>query len=467
MKMLGLREINDVIAAVSTPAGSGGISIVRMSGADSVKIADRVFRGKTPLSSKNTHTISYGQIVDPETDKTIDEALVSVMLAPHTYTTENIVEINCHGGMLVTGEILLLLCRMGARLAEPGEFTKRAFLNGRIDLSQAEAVIDIINSKTELQRMSGVERLSGGLKNKIKEIRESLLDLIALIEAQIDYPDEMADENVEDTLYENMDEISQKLKYYVDRADRGKIIRDGIKAVILGRPNVGKSSLMNRLLDEERAIVTDIPGTTRDTLEEFINVDGIPVKLIDTAGVRSTEDEVEKIGVEKSLTNMENADLVLLILDLSDKITAEDEELLRLIHEKEKKYLIILNKTDIEGEFDQKTVEKYCDSGNIIKISAKNDENFDLLFDKIKEMFITGEITKNDEILSGGSRHKEALARALMYVENGKNALQAGLPTDMAFIDLRDALDALGEITGDKADDEVINRIFENFCVGK
>ena len=457
----------DVIAAISTPSGNGGISIVRMSGKGSVEIADKVFKGKVPLSSKKTHTISYGKIIDPETENILDEVLVSVMLAPNTYTTEDIVEINCHGGMIVTRQILLLLYRMGARPAEAGEFTKRAFLNGRIDLSQTEAVIDIINSKTELQMLSGAKRLSGGLKERISEIRESLLDLIALIEAEIDYPDEMEDENVDETLFAHMEEIANELQYMHKHSSRGKIIRDGINAVILGKPNVGKSSLMNRLLDEERAIVTDIPGTTRDTLEEYIDMDGIPVKIVDTAGIRNTDDTVEKIGVERSFDYAKEADVILLIMDLSRELSEDDMKLLSFIHEEGKKAVVLLNKTDLEIKLDIEKIEEYFEKENIIKISARKDKNFDSIFGRVKEMFISGEITKNDEILSGGERHMEAIQRAYMFIENGKNAIFAGLPTDMAAIDLKDALDALGEITGDKADDEIVNRIFENFCVGK
>ena len=456
----------DIIAAISTPAGTGGISIVRVSGEGAVALADRIFRGG-PLSEKKSHTLTYGKITDPGTGRILDEVLVSVFLPPGTYTREEMVEINCHGGPVVTGEVLSLLLKYGARPAEPGEFTKRAFLNGRLDLSQAEAVIDLINAKTELQRAAGAARLSGGMKDKVSTLRNELLDLMALIEAEIDYPDEMADENVGSSVLDSAKSLLRDLDAFVARAGRGRIIREGISAVILGKPNVGKSSLLNRLLDEERAIVTDIPGTTRDTIEEYIDMDGIPLKLIDTAGVRETGDKAEQMGVERALAIAEGADLVLLTLDSGRPLDGDDKRILEFIKEKNKKAVVLINKWDLGLGFDESTLLEYCRAEDILRVSAKSDRDFEPLFQKIRELFLAGEVTVNDEILTGGVRQRAALERAAGAVSNAVSSLASGVPTDLAAIDLQTALDALGEITGDTASDDVIDRIFQNFCVGK
>lgn len=459
--------LDDAIAAISTPMGNGGIGIVRISGSGSVEIADSIFRaadGKK-ISEKKSHTITYGKIINPKNDEMIDEVLLMLMLAPRTYTCEDVVEINCHGGMHVASKVLEIVLNNGARLAEPGEFTKRAFLNGRIDLSQAEAVMDVIDSKTELSRRTAVNQLGGSVKEKVHELREEILDMIAGIEAAIDYPEH----DVEEETYSEMHERSQKLRYEINRliegADKGIIIREGIEAVILGKPNVGKSSLLNYLLMEERAIVTDIPGTTRDTVEEYMNLGGVPVKIIDTAGIRETGDTVEKIGVEKSKKCAENADIIFMMLDGSSSLEEEDLEILDFI--KDKKAVILVNKTDIDINIDVDTLCKYTDKENIIFVSVKANTGMEKLTERFKEMFLGGAIEAKESVLISNTRHKNMLVKAEEALAGAIVTIESGMPEDFISMDLQDALSALGEITGDSVDDEIIDRIFTRFCLGK
>lgn len=457
--------LDDVIAAISTPMGTGGIGIVRMSGAGCITLADEIFIGKKHLTEKASHTLSYGRITDGKNGEVIDEVLVSIMKAPHTYTREDIVEINCHGGALVTRRVLEALLKTGARLAEPGEFTKRSFLNGRIDLTQAEAVIDLIESKTELSRQAAVHQLEGRLKTAVREMREEILDMIASIEAVIDYPDY----DIEEETYGNMEQGAKKLLERMEQllagADRGKIIREGLQTVIVGKPNVGKSSLLNWLLEEERAIVTDIPGTTRDTVEEYLNIDGIPIKIVDTAGIRETGDIVERMGVEKSKTYAENADLVLMMLDGSRPLEAEDREILSFI--KEKKTIVLLNKTDLEQKLSLAELESYVPKGQILSISVKENQGFELLIDALKRMFLNGHTATAEDALLGNTRHKDALYRAKEAMAHCMETITLRMPEDFISMDLQDANRALGEITGDTSDEEIIDRIFTKFCLGK
>ena len=456
--------LDDVIAAISTPMGVGGIGIVRMTGTGCIEIADKIFIGKKKLTEKATHTLSYGKITDPD-GEIIDEVLVSVMKAPHTYTKEDIVEINCHGGSLVTRRVLEAVLKAGARIAEPGEFTKRSFLNGRIDLTQAEAVIDLIESKTELSRQAAVNQLEGRLKTAVREMRDEILDMIASIEAVIDYPDY----DIEDETYSNMEKGASKLLETMDKllegADRGKIIRDGLQTVIVGKPNVGKSSLLNWLLEEDRAIVTDIPGTTRDTVEEYLNIDGIPIKIVDTAGIRETGDVVERMGVEKSKAYAENADLVIMMLDGSRPLEAEDKEILSFI--KDKKTIVLLNNVDLEQRLSLEELEEYIPEEQILFISVKKNKGFDALIDALKNMFLDGHAASADDALLGNTRHKDALYRAKEAMEHCMETITMRMPEDFISLDLQDANRALGEITGDTSDDEIIDRIFTKFCLGK
>ena len=459
--------LDDTIAAISTPIGSGGIGIVRISGERAVETADKIFMsadGKK-LSEKKSHTITYGHAVDPATGETVDEVLASLMLSPRTYTREDIVEINCHGGMLVTNRVLELALNNGARLAEPGEFTKRAFLNGRIDLSQAEAVMDIIDSKTELSRKTALNQLGGSVREKVHELREEILDMTAAIEAAIDYPEH----DVEEETYSQMRERAVKLKNEIDRlvekADMGRIIREGVEAVILGRPNVGKSSLLNLLLMEERAIVTDIPGTTRDTVEEYMNLGGIPVKIVDTAGIRDTGDAVEKIGVEKSRKCAENADIIFMMLDASQSLTQEDRDILESI--RGRKAIIIVNKTDIDNVLDAGELSTYTDKENIIFASVKEERGLERLTERFREMFLGGDIEVRESVLISNARHKNMLQKAGEALDRAVATIDSRMPEDFISMDLQDALTALGEITGDSVDDEIIDRIFTRFCLGK
>ena len=457
--------LDDVIAAISTPMGVGGIGIVRMSGEGCIEMADAIFIGKKKLSEKATHTLSYGKITDGKDGEVIDEVLVSVMKAPHTYTKEDIVEINCHGGSLVTRRVLEAVLKTGARLAEPGEFTKRGFLNGRIDLTQAEAVIDLIHSKTELSRQAAVNQLEGRLKTAVREMREEILDMIASIEAVIDYPDY----DIEDETYSNMEKSAQKIldrmEKLLEGADRGKIIRDGLQTVIIGKPNVGKSSLLNWLLEEDRAIVTDIPGTTRDTVEEYLNIDGIPIKIVDTAGIRETGDVVERMGVEKSKAYAENADLVIMMLDGSRPLEEEDREILSFI--KDKKTIVLLNKIDLEQKLSLEELEDFVSKEQIISISVKKNQGFERLIDGLKNMFLDGHEATADDALLGNTRHKDALYRAKEAMEHCMETIMTRMPEDFISMDLQDANRALGEITGDTSDEEIIDRIFTKFCLGK
>lgn len=459
--------ISDTIVGISTAAGSGGVGIIRVSGDTALEVVDQVFVSKKNkfLKELSSHRIYYGHIKDPEEDLIIDEVLVMLMKAPHTYTREDVVEINCHGGMIVIQNILQLLLRYGARLAEPGEFTKRAFLNGRIDLSQAEAVMDIINSKTELALKTSVGQLEGSLTNKISSLRQQLIEMIAHIEASIDYPEYDMEHLTEEKIDKDSRQLMESIDILLRTADSGKIIKEGIVTVIVGKPNVGKSSFMNALLKEQRAIVTEIPGTTRDVLEEFINIDGIPLRIFDTAGIRQTEDIVEQIGVEKSKEYVDKADLAILVLDLSSKLTDEDLSIMELI--KDKKTIIVFNKSDLPRQLDFETVKSKLHHASYVEISAKEEIGLDDFSTLLKDMFLMGNIDVNENTYITNVRHKDALLKAKESLMNVLDSIAAGMPEDCFAIDLKNCYEYLGEITGDSVSDSIIDQIFSQFCLGK
>lgn len=457
--------LDDTIAAISTPIGQGGIGIVRLSGIGAIETADRIFRSRTKLCKKESHTISYGVLINPETGEKIDEVLVSLMRAPKSYTKEDVVEINCHGGLVVTQKTLELCLQYGARLAEAGEFTKRAFLNGRIDLSQAEAVIDLIQAKTDLSCQAAANQLGGNLKQKVADLRQEILDMVASIEAAIDYPEHDIEEETYSSIFIGCKKVLDEIKTLLSSAQKGKILREGIEVVILGRPNVGKSSLLNKLLDEERAIVTSVAGTTRDTVEEYINIGGVPVKIVDTAGIRDTEDMVERIGVEKSKKYALEADLILLMLDASQPLEAEDKEILEFIQKK--KALILLNKTDLKQKITEKELEPYLNKEMILPLSVLENRGLQALTEKLKELFFEGELEISDQILIGNVRHKNALLNAENSLKQALTTIETRMPEDFISMDLQETMRFLGEISGDTVDEEIIDRIFTKFCLGK
>jgi len=452
------------IAAISTPAGNGGIGIIRISGYKSFEIIKNIFKTKNELEIK-THSICFGHIINPKTNEIIDEVLVSFFKGPNSYTKEDIVEINCHGGMVVINNILNIVLENGADIAEPGEFTKRAFLNGRIDLSQAEAVIDIINSKTSKEAKASVSQLEGNLSRKLSSVREKIMNLLVDIEASIDYPEYDIEEVTNTKSICELNEIYEDLSRLEKSFENGKILKDGINTVILGRPNSGKSSLLNALLREERAIVTEIEGTTRDTIEEYINIQGVPLKIIDTAGIRETEDVVEKIGVDKAKKIAEDADLIIAIFDSSKELAKEDEEILEFI--KNKKALILLNKTDLHNNVLANNNKIKELNKDVLEISALNLTGIEELEEKILEMFNLNEIEIGSDILITNSRHKNLISKAIKNVEEAKKTIINNMPVDIIAINIKEVLESIGEITGDNVSEDLIKSIFSKFCLGK
>lgn len=450
------------IAAISTAPGIGGIGIVRMSGEKSFGILDKFFIPKNKSKEIKGYTIKYGVIVD-DNKNVIDEVLVSYFKAPKSYTTENMCEINTHGGSVIINKILDICLRNGAELAEPGEFTKRAFLNGRIDLTQAEAVIDIINAKTDKEAKVSIGQLEGNLSKKILEIRKDILSIMSDIEANIDYPEYDIEETSTQKVFEFLDKIDNKLEVLEKSFDNGKILRDGIIASIIGRPNVGKSSLLNLILNEERAIVTDVEGTTRDTIEEFISVDGVPIKIIDTAGIRNTEDTVEKIGVEKAIEIAKKSDVVIAIFDISKDLNEEDFKILDLLEEKNA--IIILNKTDLKEKIHIESIKKL--DKPIVRMSAKNAEGLDELYREISKLFKLKDIANGGEIIVSNNRHKYLINKARKNVEICRDTVNKNLPIDIISTYIKQILEDLGEITGDVATEDILNEIFSKFCLGK
>lgn len=458
----------DTIAAISTPPGEGAIGIVRLSGPDSLEIADRVFKSPSgkKLKDVRSHTIHYGHIIDPRENKTIEEVMVSVMRAPKTFTREDVVEINCHGGFLSVNRVLELLLSMGARLAEPGEFTKRAFLNGRIDLSQAEATMDLIRAKTDKAMNNALGQLEGRLSRKVKKLRQELVEILAHVEVNIDYPEYDDVEEMTHTLFkEKAEYVKKEIEKLLETAKQGKILREGIKTAIIGRPNVGKSSLLNSFVQENKAIVTDIPGTTRDILEEYVNVRGVPLKLIDTAGIRETEDVVEKIGVERSRKVLREADLILLLLNNNEELTDEDRQLFASV--KNMDVIVVINKIDLEQKLDMSEVERLADGRKIVPVSVKEDQGIEELEKTIADMFISGQIEGDDLTYVSNARHIGLLNRALQSVCDGLEGIENGIPVDIVQIDMTKAWELLGEITGEIVHDELIDTLFSQFCLGK
>ncbi len=452
------------IAAISTSTmSSGGISIVRMSGKDAIETADKIFVSKNgkKLSEVSSHTVHYGNIVD-EDGNIIDEVLVIVMRAPNTYTREDVVEIDCHGGILVTRKVLEAAIKAGAKPAEPGEFTKRAFLNGRIDLSQAEAVIDVINSKNEYALKSSVSQLDGKLSAKIKEIREIILNHVAYIEAALDDPEHISLDNYVNNIEKDVDNCVDNVYKLLKTSDNGRIMRDGIRTVILGKTNAGKSSLLNALAKEERAIVTDIEGTTRDVLEEQVNLGGVTLNLIDTAGIRKTDDYVESIGVEKAKKYAQDADLVIFVVDSSRPLDKNDDDIISLIQDKN--VIVLLNKSDMEQVVKPEDLKNKF---SMVSISAKNETGLDKLEHAIKDMFFNGEISFNEEIYITNVRHKTLLQEALDSLNMVKEGINQGMSEDFLTIDLMTAYEKLGMIIGEEVEDDLADRIFSKFCMGK
>ena len=453
------------IVSISTAPGIGGIGIIRMSGEKSFEVLDKIFvaKNKQNIDEIKGYTIKYGNIV--EDGHIIDEVLVSYFKAPRSYTTENMCEINSHGGTVIVRKILELCLKNGAELAEPGEFTKRAFLNGRIDLAQAESVIDVINAKSDKEAKSGIKQLEGFLSKEIKEIKQEIMDVLVNIEVTIDYPEYDTPEVQQEELSGMLQSVGQRLIKLEKSFDNGKIIKEGIKTAIIGKPNAGKSSLLNAILKEDRAIVTDIAGTTRDTIEEFVTINGIPLKLIDTAGIREASDKVEKIGVEKSIKLAEEADLVIAIFDSSKELTAEDIEILKLIENK--KSIILLNKNDLNPVISENDEKLKKASKNILKISALNKTGIDELYEKISELFNLNEINLDNDILITNVRHKNIISKSLENVKKANEALNMNMPIDIITIYIKEILEDLGEITGEVVTEDIINEIFSKFCLGK
>ena len=474
----------DTIAAISTGMTNSGIGIVRLSGNEALEIADKVYRGKEKITEVPSHTIHYGHIADGE--ETVDEVLMMVMHGPRTFTGEDTVEINCHGGTYVVSRVLETVLKYGARAAEPGEFTKRAFLNGKMDLSQAEAVIDLINSENEYALQSSVSQLKGSVKSAINELRSKILYHTAFIETALDDPEHICVDGYGEILKGVSEEIIEKLQKLIDSADDGRIMKEGIQTVIVGKPNAGKSSLLNLLAGHERAIVTDIAGTTRDVLEEQIRLQGLNLNVIDTAGIRQTEDLVEKMGVDKAKEYAQKADLIIYVVDASKKLDENDEKIMRLIYDK--KAIILLNKSDLETVVDENLIrekisnlkkeaeqteksegQRYQVSENIpvIQISAKEEQGIQTFQDTLKEMFLRGNISFNEEIYITNARQKNALVNALESMKKVIESIENGMPEDFYSIDLMDAYEELGNITGESMGEDLVNEIFSKFCMGK
>lgn len=458
----------DTIAAISTPMGEGAIAIVRMSGPDSIKIADKLFKsiGNKKLSEVASHTIHYGYIVDPTTDEVVEEVMVSLMRGPKTFTKEDVVEINCHGGLASVNRLLQLTTSHGARIAEPGEFTKRAFLNGRIDLSQAEAVMDLIRAKTDRAMNVALGQMEGRLSKLIRHLRQEILETLAQVEVNIDYPEY---DDVEEMTQQVMLEKSRYIKTEIDKllqtSQQGKILREGLATVIVGRPNVGKSSLLNSLVQENKAIVTDIPGTTRDVIEEYVNVRGVPLRLLDTAGIRETEDIVERIGVEKSRKVLREADLILLVLNYADELTEEDKNIFKATEGMD--FIVIVNKTDLPQKIDLEKVSELAGNRKVITTSLVEENGVDLLEEAIASLFFEGSIEASDMTYVSNSRHISLLNQAQRAISDAIEGAENGTPVDIVQIDLTRTWEILGEIIGESVHESLINQLFSQFCLGK
>jgi len=455
------------IAAISTAPGIGGIGIVRMSGENCFEILDRIFKAKNPKEIENIkgYTIKYGNIVDPSTNKNIDEVLVSYFKAPKSYTTENMCEISSHGGIVVVKNILEVCLKNGAKLAEPGEFTKLAFLNGRIDLSQVESIIDIINAKTDKELKASMNQLEGNLSKSVKEIKQQILDLLVDIEASIDYPEYDIEEVTKDRAKNGLKKIEQNINKLYKTFEDGKIIKEGIKVAIIGRPNSGKSSLLNSILNEDRAIVTEIEGTTRDTIEEFVSIKGIPFKIIDTAGIREADNEVEIIGINKSKKVAEDSDLIIAMFDNSKSLNKEDKEILEFI--KDRKAIILLNKIDLKENNLENLEEVIETNKKVLKISLTSESNLSDLYNELDKMFGLEEIMSENGVLITNIRHKKLIEEALDHLKEAKTALESNMPVDIISINVKEVLQDLGKITGENVSEDVIKEIFSKFCLGK
>lgn len=455
----------DTITAISTPIGEGAIAIVRLSGPEAISITNQLYKGKN-LGEVDSHTIHYGKIIDPETEEVAEEVMVSVMRAPKTFTREDVVEINCHGGMVSVNRVLEIVLSKGARLAEPGEFTKRAFLHGRIDLSQAEAVMDLIRAKTDKAMSVALKQMDGRLSGLIQHLRQELLETVAHVEVNIDYPEY---DDVEEMSHEMMriktKEVNKEIENLLEVAKQGKILREGLATAIIGRPNVGKSSLMNALVQENKAIVTEIPGTTRDIIEEYVNVRGVPLRLVDTAGIRETEDIVEKIGVERSRQVLKESDLILYVLNYNEALTDEDRKLFEAIQGLE--YIVIINKTDLEQKLDLNEVRNLAENNPVVTTSLIEEEGINELEAAIAKTFFAGDIDTGDLTYVSNVRHIQLLKQAKQALEDAVNGLEMGMPLDIVQIDVTRTWEFLGEIIGDTASDSLIDQLFSQFCLGK
>jgi len=457
--------INDTIAAISTPLGEGGISVIRVSGDEAVMRVEQVFRSKIPLSAADTHTVHYGHIVDPATSERMEEVLVTLMRGPRSFTMEDVVEVSCHGGIVSVKKVLDLLLLQGIRLAEPGEFTKRAFLNGRIDLTQAEAVIDLIRAKSDKAFKVALKQVEGSLSKRIKALRHELVELMAHIEVNIDYPEHDVEEMTNAFIRGKCERVMGDIRQLLHTANQGKILREGIETAIIGRPNVGKSSLLNELAQTNRAIVTDIPGTTRDVIEEFVNVGGVPLKLLDTAGIRETSDIVEQIGVERSKTALAEADLILLVLSSSEELQEDEAQMLEQLAGRQT--IVILNKTDLPRQLDASSVARLYPQERIVELSLLEGRGVGELERAISHIFFDGKLDASDLTYVSNVRHIHLLKLALRSLEDALDANEQYVPIDMIQIDIRAAWEQLGEIIGDSVGESLIDQIFTQFCLGK